>query len=73
MSDTRKPTGAIEYTYLEADNHLQFTAECQKMGARRWDLVHVEGVHGFLVGFFKRAAVDEQAPPSGAPMQQVEQ
>lgn len=57
MSD-RKPTGAIEYTCLEAYNHVQFTAECNAMGARRWDLVHVEGVHGFLVGFFKRAAVD---------------
>lgn len=52
-------SGAWQYTLAECNDQRQFIAQCNAMGVERWELLHVESMHSFLVGFFKRPAQDD--------------
>ena len=45
-----------EYKFVEAKDHGSFVQMANEMGSDRWELVHVEYVNKFVIGFFKRKA-----------------
>lgn len=43
-----------EYDYEESTNHKAFVDKADEMGKEGWELVQVEDIKGFTVGYFKR-------------------
>lgn len=43
-----------EYETIHGGDPADFIAESNALGSKGWELVHIEELHGFLVGFFKK-------------------
>lgn len=48
-----------EYKTLVRKDHEMFLPDAQVLGEDGWELLHIENVNGFTVGFFKRPKDDQ--------------